>query len=47
MILSQASLYTFSLLRGAPSNYCPWAAMHLSQWCCHHWKCFWNSCCGI
>jgi hypothetical protein len=31
----------------SPSKYSPWAAMHLAQWCCHHWKYFWNSCCEI
>jgi hypothetical protein len=25
----------------------PSAAMHLYQWCCHCWKYFWNSWCGI
>jgi len=29
------------------SKYSLWAAMHLAQWCCHCWKHFWNSCCGI
>jgi hypothetical protein len=31
----------------SPSKYSPWAAMHLAQRCCHCWKYFWNSCCGI
>jgi len=32
---------------GSSSKFSPWAAMHLAQWCCHCWKHFWNSCCGI
>jgi len=33
--------------RGSPSKYYPWAVMRLVQQCCHHWKHFWNSCCGV
>jgi len=32
---------------GSPLKYSPWAAMHLTQQCCHCWKHFWNSCCRI
>jgi hypothetical protein len=32
---------------GSRSNYSPWTAVHIAQRCCHFWKHFWNSCCGI
>jgi hypothetical protein len=30
-----------------PSKHSPWAAMHLSQLCCHCWKQFCSCCCGV
>jgi len=33
--------------KGSPSKFCPSAAMHLVQQCCHCWKHLWNSHYGI
>jgi len=32
---------------GLSLKYSPWSVVHLAQQCCHCWKHFWNSCCGI
>jgi hypothetical protein len=32
---------------GSPSKYSPSVAMHSAQRCCHCWKHFWNSSCGM
>jgi len=39
--------YTYSLLRGSPSKYSPWTAMHSAQRCCYCWRHFCNSCSEI
>jgi len=47
MILLHAYLYTYSCWEESLPKYSPWAAMNLAKRCCHCWKYFWNSCCGI
>jgi hypothetical protein len=47
IILLQASyLFTYRLMRGFPSKYSPWTAMHSAHQCYNCWKHFRNSCCG-
>jgi hypothetical protein len=44
IILLKAFLTLTDCWEGSPLKYLPWAATHLSQWCCHCCKHFWNSC---
>jgi hypothetical protein len=47
MILLPHTCIRTAYWEGSLSKHSPWAAMHLEQGCCHCWKHFWNSCCGI